>query len=256
MGQTVFSDKEHPYELDVKNAILANPQLFGNIGISKVISEKSIHEFSVIADLLIFSSIKGAIGIEIKTEHDSTHRLNKQLRAYESLCTEVWVVVHDKLYEDTLKVLKANNHPSVGVITYSAYEGKIVFGIIKEAIISDNFSAYHLLNVLWKTELLIMANRINVMAVDSNTQDIVTIKNAGQPHPDGKDKVLTKRATKRQLIIYIIDRLGKLGAYQMVVDMFVNEIKDPAKVLKYYSFKEIKTQDTEVYNVKAKRKKN
>lgn len=237
MTQTVFSDLEHPYELDVKQEILDNPELFGNLGESRVVSEKSISEYSVIADLLIFSTNKGVIGIEIKTEHDSTNRLNKQLRAYESVCTEVWVIVHDSLYKEVERVLDNNSHPSVGIISYNVVDKKFYFGKIRETSISDRFDVYHLMMILWKTELLHIARFVgsnNTVKVGNSSELVVT--GAYGDKRDGKNSSITGRATKKQLSMYIKNRMGSLGAYQLIVDMFVNEVKSPEKVLKYYHF--------------------
>ena len=239
MVQTTFEDSKHPYELDVKRAILNHPEIFGNLGETRVISEKSINEFHVIADLLIFSRNKGVIGVEIKTEHDSTQRLNKQLRAYESLCTEVWVFTHDSLYEPVKRVLEANNHPSVGMYTYTVYNDEIYFGQMKPAGISKTFDVVHLLNVMWYTELAKIAKSISK-----------TPANPGGLHMPTKSGL-----SKRQLVHYIKDRLGALGAYQAIVDFIVSEQHDPSKVIKFYHFKKIKEVDVKIDYAVIKRKK-
>lgn len=237
MTQKVYSDLEHPYELDVKQELLNSPELFGNLGESRVISEKSISEFNVIADLLIFSTNKGVIGVEIKTEHDSTHRLNKQLRAYESVCTEVWVIVHDSLYKDVEKVLDANNHPSVGIISYNVVDKQFYFGKIRDTTVSDQFDVYHLMMILWKSELLHIARYVgaNRSVKVGNSDELVVTGFYGDKR-DGKNSSVTGRATKKQLAMFIKNKMGTLGAYQLIVDMFVNEVKSPEKVLKYYHF--------------------
>lgn len=252
MVQTVYSDIEHPYELDVKSAILKHPEMFGNIGDTKVISEKSIKEFNVIADLLVFSSNKGVIGIEIKTEHDSTQRLNKQLRAYEAICTEVWVFTHDSLYNDVSKVLRANKHDTVGVFTYSVVKGNIFFGKMKNSSISPSFKVDHLMMVLWKNELLHIARSISGQTYTE--KGIITSAYYGE-HRDGHSSSVTGRANKRQLINYIKGRIGALASYQVVVDMFVNEVKDPDKVIKYYYFKKVEESNVKIEDAYIKRKK-
>lgn len=248
MTQKVYSDKDSPYELDVKKAILSNPALFGKLGKSKVLSEKKLGEFGVIADMLLFSEIKGVIGIEIKTEHDSTQRLNKQLRAYEGLCTEVWVIAHDSQYQKVDRVLTTNNHPTVGIITYSTVDGEIMFGKIKRSSISSRFNVKNLLKILWKSELLTLANRINSLAFSKETNLPLQINDLSKGHPEGSSKVISNKATKMQIITFIINRLGPLNAYQMVVDLFIQEVKDPAKVLNYYSFKKISNEGIEIVN--------
>jgi len=240
MVQKVFENSEHPYELDVKRAILKHPELFGDLGETRVLSEKSINEYHVIADLLIFSKNKGVIGIEIKTEHDSTQRLNKQLRAYESLCTEVWVFTHDSLYSSVDKVLTANKHPSVGIYTYSAYNDEIYFGKMKQSSISKEFNVIHLLNIFWYTEISKIAHTISV----------------SKANPQGSEFNVRRGTSKKQLIRYIKGRLGALGAYQIVIDMVISETNDPRKVIKYYHFKKIPEPDIKVDYALIKRKKN
>jgi len=248
MTQEVFSDKEHPYELDVKQEILSRPELFGNIGESRVVSEKSISEFRVIADLLIFSSNKGVIGIEIKTEHDSTQRLNKQLKAYEAICTEVWVIVHDSLYMEAERVIKRNNHPTVGIMSYNVINGEFFFGKIKDTSISTTFDVVHLMMILWKSELLHIARYVgsNSSIKVGKSDEIVATGFYGEKR-DGKNSSITGRANKKQLAMFIKNKMGALGAYQLIVDMFVNEVKSPEKVLKYYHFK--KKNDSEEFKV-------
>lgn len=242
MVQKVYSDKDHPYELDVKKAIMSHPELFGNIGESRILSEKSIAEFGVIADLLIASHNKGIIGVEIKTEHDSTQRLNKQLKAYKSLSTEVWVIVHDSVYPGVEKVLKDNHHDTVGVMAYAVIDGEFVFGTVREPQISETFSARHLLNILWKTELIKMNKKISTMRVVGDE-----IKKS-----DGLS--IPGYLPKSAVIDMIIARLGPLGAYQMVVDSFITGEKDPNKILNIYSFVPIEESRIEIANVNIKRK--
>lgn len=244
MVQTTYSDKEHPYELDVKQAIMDNPKLFGNIGESRILSEKAISEFGVIADLLIFSKNKGVVGIEIKTEHDSTQRLNKQLKAYESLSTEVWVVVHDSVYEGVEKVLKAHHHDTVGVISYAIVGGEFVFGKVIEPGISHDFDVKHLLNILWKTELSYMLNKVAKLRVVG-----------GEIRKTDRAKGIPRGAPKAVIVNMLIQRLGPLGAYQMVVDSVISGEHDPEKNLNVYSFTApIPDERIEIVNVKRKRK--
>lgn len=235
------TDTEHPYELDVKRKILESPQFFGNIGNHVVISEKAISDFSVIADLLVFSENYGIIGIEIKTEHDSTQRLNKQLRAYEAITTETWVVVHDSLYPHVEKVLKTNNHPHVGVISYTVFEGEIYMGKVIEPTISNTFMAEHVLNMMHKTELLSLARRVTATAYTKTGKNVVT--GAYGDNREGRSSTVTGRFPKRMLIQIIIAKLGRLGAYQIVVDSFINHNLSLARNLKYYHFSKIPEED-------------
>lgn len=243
------SDLNHPYELDIKKKILSSPNLFGNIGRHVVISEKMIAEYSVIADLLVFSENYGIIGIEIKTEHDSTQRLNKQLRAYEAISTETWVVVHDSLYEHVAKVLKDNNHPHVGVISYSVYKGEIYMGKVIEPIISNTFRVEHLLNIMHKTELLSLARKVTSVSYTQSGESVIT-GSYGKLR-EGRSSTVTGRFSKAILIQIIVAKLGRLGAYQIVVDTFVNQRLNMSRNLKYYHFTKPIVEDTSklrIYN--------
>lgn len=256
------TDKDNPYELDVKKMILDNPKLFGNLGKSTVVLEKAIGNLGVIADALVFSSIKGIIGIEIKTEHDSTQRLNKQLNAYEQLSEEVWVVIHESLIDKVEKVLKDNNHSNVGIIVYGVDDGVISAGRLKEPGMSPKFNPRIAVEMLWKSELVIIGNSttegkfINQLKLQQRFDEELSTPNYTRKLPyafrqgkvDGKSIVISKKMTKKAIIDFIIARLTLLGAYQLVVDMFINQTRAPQKVLKYYHFRPYEETEIEVRN--------
>lgn len=100
------------------------------------------------------------MGIEIKTERDSTQRLNKQLHYYSQVCKYVYVMCHDKHVLKVEQILKRYKHHHVGIISYINVKGKPIVGKYKKATISPHRSPYHTLNILWKHNLLIMLKQI------------------------------------------------------------------------------------------------
>lgn len=242
---TKTTDKEHPYELDVKQKLLETPTLFGSLGKSVVISEKAIPNFSVIADLLVFSENYGIIGLEIKTEHDSTQRLNKQLRAYEAISTEVWVVVHDSLYAHVHQVLEKNNHPTVGIISYSTFEGDIIFGKMREPVTSPNFRVENILNLMDKNSLLLLARRI----VSGVYKDSTSNQGYYGATRDGQSSVVTYRMSKSMLIQVIVHNLGRVGAYQLVIDTYLGKGNLAHNVKRYHFSKPDDKEEAEKLHI-------
>ena len=79
------------YEEDIKELILDKKHLFLNdTEEHTVLFEKAIVSGSTICDCLVFGVDSGIIGIEIKTERDTTKRLNKQLKHYSLICDKVF----------------------------------------------------------------------------------------------------------------------------------------------------------------------
>lgn len=279
------NDKNVAYESDVHKLVLDNQTLFGTLGNSRVIMEKKLPQRKVIADMLIFSAYKGIIGIEIKTAHDSTQRLNNQLKAYKRLCNQVWVVIADEQYEDVLKVLKRYHHDCVGIITYSQLKDKLYPGVMRRPHQPPEFDPKEAFRMLWKDELLVIARGVSstdqILAnVERGMNNLNQLgyskhytykpKNIGngkgakignvafqrqlgmsnEKNTAGDDSIpfipLKKSNSKEQIISYIFHKLSPLGAHQLLVDMFVNKIKAPNKVLKYYHFSEAKRNHYEV----------
>ena len=150
----ITSDKDKPYELDIKEFIIQNPQLFNAPEPSTIVFEKALSEFNVIADALIFSHQYGIIGIEIKTEHDTTKRLRKQLSAYKHIANEVYVLIHISQAKKVKEILAMDRNETVGIISYAVFEGKITGVVEREARVPKEFRPKYILNVLWKEELL------------------------------------------------------------------------------------------------------
>lgn len=222
-------------EVVLKNFILQNSKFFISSGKSNIIFEKMIHEFSVITDCLIFSENKGIIGVEIKTENDSLKRLNKQMLAYRALCDFAWVLCHDKHTDKVLEILDKNNHINIGVISYMEYEDEILAGVIRDSNTSPHKDASVALSMLWKPELLNIAN------VVKNGYEYSQLGLDNYYHTEGGTigSVVTAKMPKHAIVNYIVGTLGGIEASQLVCDMFIAETMHPDKVLKYYHFKEV-----------------
>ncbi|MCC9083788.1 sce7726 family protein [Enterococcus faecium] len=80
---------------------------------------------NTICDCLIFTEKRGVIGIEIKTERDSTKRLNKQLKDYEKVCDFVYVLCHDTHVPKVEQILNRYNHRHVGILAYTEFMVKL-----------------------------------------------------------------------------------------------------------------------------------
>lgn len=237
-----MKDSAKLYAGQIKALILKHPELFGDLGKTTIIFEKALPTHSVIADCLIFSSIQGVIGIEIKTDHDNTRRLNNQLKAYEEICDRVYVLCHDNKVAEVIKVLKRYHHDSVGLMSYSTYQGEQLTGIIRDVQICPTFDPANILRVLWKHELVAVANSLT----SSGTLDFDLVQRklnldaATRSYgriSSGTINPISQSMPKEQIVQYIVGILGLLGAHQLIVDMFINHTKHPDKVLHYYHFK-------------------
>lgn len=151
------------YEQDIKDGLLYLSHMFEREeGLVKddelrvAIFEKAIMRGKCIMDCLMIDTEGTSIGLEIKTERDSTTRLNKQLRMYSLVCKYVYVVCHDDFIDKVEQVIKRYKHHHVGIISYISFDDEPVFGKYKQAKPSPIHSNYHMLDVLWKAELIRM----------------------------------------------------------------------------------------------------
>lgn len=230
MKQTVTTDKDKPYELDIKEFIIQNPQLFNVPEPSTVVFEKSISEFNVIADALIFSHQYGIIGIEIKTEHDTTKRLRKQLSAYKHIANEVYVLIHISHAKKVKEILDMDRNYTVGIISYAVIDGKISGIVEREAKVPREFKPKYILNVLWKEELL---------AIYKTMSNPELFKIASEDHYLSMYNTYATKVRhmrKSQLIVTLLREFSALDVFDIVVDMFVYQNMSPDKPLKYYKF--------------------
>lgn len=233
----ITSDKDKPYELDIKEFIIQNPQLFNAPEPSTIVFEKALSEFNVIADALIFSHQYGIIGIEIKTEHDTTKRLRKQLSAYKHIANEVYVLIHISQAKKVKEILAMDRNETVGIISYAVFEGKITGVVEREARVPKEFRPKYILNVLWKEELLAIYKTM------SNPQ---LFKIASEDHYLSMyDSYSTKvrHMRKTQLIVSLLREFNALDVFDIVVDMFVYQNMSPDKPLTYYKFAKEKSDE-------------
>ena len=90
------------YEADIKKAVLKERHLFYDDGITsdiddiRIYNEKAIAQGKCIMDCFVLDKNGHTLGMEIKTERDSTQRLNKQMFYYSQVCSYVYVLCHDK----------------------------------------------------------------------------------------------------------------------------------------------------------------
>lgn len=136
------------YEDDIKELILQKKHIFISEGKSTVLFEKGIVIGSTIADCLIFSEEKGIIGVEIKTERDTTRRLNKQLKNYSLVCDYVYVLCHDEHVSKVEEIIN-KQFPHTGIIAYTEFKGEPVLGVYKQAVKSPFKKVEMAYQMLW-----------------------------------------------------------------------------------------------------------
>ena len=142
-------------EDDLKNSVLHNQHLFnhlGDLGKSVILYEKKISRH-VISDCLLLSSKQGIIGIEIKTDADTTKRLRHQLYGYARTCDYVYVLCHDNKEKAVQAVIDELGYEFVGLITYEQFEGEPLLGVIHEPQHSPYTNHKNYCDLLWKSEL-------------------------------------------------------------------------------------------------------
>lgn len=188
-------------EKEIKEAILSERKLFlGDYpGEAKVMFEKQI-VYSNIADAIILTDSEGMVGIEIKTEYDNLTRLVKQLTTYSKACSRVFAIVHDKHIEKVDKLLQGElKH--VGIVAYSDYKGRPVFGRYKDAKVSPLFNTRLNLHLLWKQELLTVF--LEAPRIVEEINKVANLKLVTKPHRTVLEKSIWKQPK------YVINRRKK-----------------------------------------------
>lgn len=246
-------EKKRFYEQDIKDLILRKEKMFGILGKSAIVFEKKLSNTkdktvkTTIADCLIFSEQKGIIGIEIKTERDSTQRLNRQLRAYSLTCDYVYVMCHDDHVAKVEQVIKRYQHHHVGIIAYSEFRGQPVAGIYRLAQPSYEKSVYHALNMLWKSEIVKIMGTFRHPAPRIEAElglKAYDIKDrSGGIHGLGVQSGFSNKMTKPQLIKNFIVRVGPDEANRVLCDIMINNRNHPEKSIKLYHFSPAKIKD-------------
>lgn len=237
------------YEQSIKELIQQKEHMFGNLGRSRIVFEKAL-SFTrdgtvkkVIADVLIFSEKRDLIGIEIKTEMDSTKRLLRQLRSYSVSCDYVYIACHDKHVPEIEKIIKRHQFHHVGIIAYTAINDTLMAGMYKEAVHSPTKSVYHTVNMLWKKEIIVLLsawkNPAKTYAREANLQYNKSISESGQY----KTNSYTYRMSKDSLIKELIFRHGAAEANRMLCEVFINNRLDIDRVVKLHHFEKRKVDD-------------
>ena len=226
-------------EQDIQTLILNKEHIFGDIGKSTIVFEKAIMRGHTICDCLVFTEKRGLIGIEIKTERDTTNRLNKQLHDYELVCDYVYVLCHDTHVEKVETILKRHKHAHVGILAYTEFRGEPLLGEYKAPKKSPRKSAFHMLDILWKTEILQLLGTFHTYG--QRVQTATGVKFLPPPQK-GKyrsynDKVYNQRMSKNQLIYSLIKKVGgEQEATRVFCDIFIRKRLHPEKSITYRHF--------------------
>lgn len=228
-------------EADIVALIKEMEHMFGDIGDSALIFEKAIMQQKTIMDCMICTQNKGVIGIEIKTERDSTQRLNKQLSDYSKVCDYVYVMCHDSHVGKVEKILKAKNYNHVGIIAYIQIGLTPWVGIYKEATKSPVKDVYHTLNILWRKDLSTMLGTFK--HITSRIEEAhPELQGASYSNRSGglsgvvNQPLVSQNARKPVLINALISRLGQEEANKVFCDVMINNRNHPEKSIKIEHF--------------------
>lgn len=231
------------YEADIKELILDKKHIFLQGGQnSTVLFEKGIVTGSTIADCLIFSEEKGIVGVEIKTEYDTTRRLNKQLKNYSLVCDLVYVLCHDNHVEKTEAILVKNNNHHIGIIAYTEFKGKAVLGVYKQAVRSPFKKVTMAYQMLWKEEISNLLGsfkrQMKTLEEQGLSVDMAKSRSQGIHGLYTQSNASKKYLRKSDMINMIVSRLGEAEANRLLCDIFIAGRMHPEKSLKFYHFKE------------------
>lgn len=230
------------YEADIKELILNKKHIFlkNDYTKSTVVFEKGIVIGSTIADCLIFSE-EGLIGIEIKTEHDNTRRLNKQLKNYSLVCDKVYVLCHDNHVEKTEDILKKHNHHHCGIISYTEFRGEAVLGIYKPAVRSPFKNIRMAYQMLWKDEISSILGsfkrQMKTLEEEGISVDMAKSRSNGLHGLYIQSNASRKYLKKTDMINMIVSRLGEEEANRLLCDIFINGRFHPEHNLKFHYFR-------------------
>jgi hypothetical protein len=123
--------------------------------------EQTLHNGNVIADLLAISNSLHMY--EIKGDLDKISRLKVQSIYYNKVAPKVTLVTTHKNIEKAISLL-----PSYwGVIQATKRKERVSFKYIRAAGTNVEFSKYHALLALWKSELVEVAKRVDGITVKS-----------------------------------------------------------------------------------------
>lgn len=240
------------YEKDIKDLIRTKKHMFkddeitSDINDIRIFNEKVICQGKCRTDCLVLDRNGTVMGIEIKTERDSTQRLNNQLKYYSLVCKYVYVMCHDKHVPKVEQILKRYKHTHVGIMSYISFKGKPVVGKYKDATPSPHRSPYHTMNILWKTNLMTILRLIR----DPYTYRTGYSYNASGRYSGGEgnfsqttqSKRMKKPAIINQIIHYVgVDNTYKLftrgviygynNRWEVIEEDFFNTMKNGVRVI-------------------------
>lgn len=234
------------YEEHIKKGIKTLSLMFEQDGLSKVdserviIYEKAIMRGKCIMDCMVVDTQGTVIGLEIKTEHDSTQRLKKQLDMYSLVCKYVYVVCHDNFIDKVEKILKRYHYDHVGIISYIDFNNQPTFGKYRKAKQSPKRSAYHTLDVLWKSELVdIYGGMRNPYKYYENGKRQITKNHDYNSLRGGHN---TNKTRKPQLIANMRKMFGDLVCYELFGKSFVYGVTNSEKIFEQHYFTPIRSQ--------------
>lgn len=230
-------------EPELQEFVLENKHLFGDMGRTSLIFEKRLSVSKKdgapvsIADCLIFTEKKNIIGCELKSEADNTRRLNRQLRASALICDYQYVICHDKHVPEVERIINRYGHQQVGIISYIEFRGEIVAGVYREPIKNPKRDAYHVLNMLWKSEIVSLLGAFRRPLERAEKELGVSIPENRTTYGDKNNQnSFTHRMSKPQLIRNLIARVGPEEATKIACDVFINNKHDVAKSIKLRHF--------------------
>lgn len=241
-----MANKSGFYEEHIQQLILKKEHLFGDIGDSTVVFEKAIMQGRTICDCLIFTEKRGLIGIEIKTEHDSTQRLNKQLADYEKVCDYVYVLCHDNHIDKVDQILKRYKHKHVGILAYDEFRGEPLLGEYRVAVKSPVKDAYYMFDILWKEEILKLLGTFRHFGqkvyTATGVKYLTTQDRGGGVNGLYTTSAYSRKMPKRVLIVGLLERLKRDEedeideASRVFCDIFIHHRQHPEKAIKYHHF--------------------
>lgn len=232
------------YEAQIKDVILQKSHIFLDNRHDRhtILFEKGLDLNSCIADCLIFTENK-LIGIEIKTEYDSTKRLNKQLNSYSKVCDEVYVLCGDNHADKVEELLDKNGHKHVGVIGYEIYKDEAIVGVYRKPTKSPSKSVVTMyMSLMWKEELLNLAGAFKrqINSLEEFGYNVASADSRGATGINGisVQSNVSKRMRKPDIAKYIVQRLGEQKANSLLCNIYISHKLHVEKQLKYYHFKE------------------
>lgn len=171
-------------------------------------------------------------------------------------------MIADEQYEKVSKVLSTYHHSEVGIIAYGQLGDELIPGVVRYPKIPKTWDPKNVYRMLWKSELVVIANQMGtrgemLINIYTNLAPLEGTSNYRGKKPLSNDaissnaNVVSMRLSKEQLIDFIFARLGAHNAYQLIVEMFVQNIRHPDKILKSYHFKKREPWKGELYSARS-----